>query len=65
MGSYGGALYLDSGGQTLPEISAHSGDILLTQGKDCKLRRPRPIPQANVWFETVWAEYRAARKGKC
>lgn len=59
MGSCGSALYLDADGAPLPENPAHSGDRLLTQNHACRLREPRPIPEADDWFETVWARFRA------
>lgn len=63
MGSYGGALYLDAAQTVLPENPAHSRDKLLTQNNACSLRKPFPIPEAEAWFETVWAKYRAAAPG--
>ncbi len=58
MGSYGGALYLDASGNVLPENPAHSQDRLITQDHICRLQKPLPIPEADIWFETVWAQYR-------
>ena len=58
MGSYGGALYLDASGNVLPENPAHSQDRLITQDHICRLQKPLPIPAADIWFETVWAQYR-------
>lgn len=58
MGSYGGALYLDASGNVLPENPAHSQDRLITQNHICRLQKPLPIPEADIWFETVWAQYR-------
>lgn len=58
MGSYGGALYLDASGNVLPENLAHSQDRLITQDHICRLQKPLPIPEADIWFETVWAQYR-------
>ena len=57
-GSYGGALYLDASGNVLPENPAHSQDRLITQDHICRLQKPLPIPEADIWFETVWAQYR-------
>lgn len=58
MGSYGGTLYLDASGNVLPENPAHSQDRLITQDHICRLQKPLPIPEADIWFETVWAQYR-------
>lgn len=58
VGSYGGALYLDASGNVLPENLAHSQDRLITQNHICRLQKPLPIPEADIWFETVWAQYR-------
>ena len=58
MGSYGGALDLDASGNVLPENPAHSQDRLITQNHICRLQKPLPIPEADIWFETVWAQYR-------
>ena len=58
MGSNGGALYLDASGNVLPENPAHSQDRLITQDHICRLQKPLPIPEADIWFETVWAQYR-------
>lgn len=61
MGSYGGALYLDASGNVLPENPAHSQDRLITQDHICRLQKPLPIPEADTWFETVWAQYLATQ----
>ena len=58
MGSYGGALYLDASGNVLPENPAHSQDRLITQDHICRLQKPLPIPEADIWLEKVWPQYR-------
>lgn len=50
MGSYGGALYLDASGNVLPENPAHSQDRLITQDHICRLQKPLPIPEADIWL---------------
>ena len=32
--------------------------VLETRPKGCSYREPRPLPERNLWFESVWREYR-------
>ena len=76
--SRGSALLLDEGGVSLPglpwKVRAYSDamiDRVLVTGlkgqggswvAENALRPVRPIPQRELWFETVWAWYREERK---
>lgn len=73
--SRGSALVLDEAGETLPGVPwkcrPHSGkmdgSVLVTElqmgnGMPCcdsTIRPVRPIPERDLWFENVWAAYRA------
>lgn len=75
--SRGSALVLDEGGATLPGVpwkcrpydSSMDGNVLETvltmqDGEpscESRLRPVRPIPERDLWFENVWAEYRAGK----
>ncbi|MHC1693837.1 MAG: FAD-binding protein [Eubacteriales bacterium] len=66
-GSVGGALIQVKNGTSvsgaLPEYTykigstAYKGYVLTTSGEDSRYGPVRPIPQAELWYETVWRRY--------
>jgi succinate dehydrogenase/fumarate reductase flavoprotein subunit len=75
--SRGSALVLDDEGEAFPGVpwkcrpysEAMDGNVLQTElsiesGRPvcrCGVRPVRPIPERDLWFENVWAEYRAGK----
>ena len=51
-GSYGGA-WIDDSGRSSPRPDA----AIITQWEKSYFEPVRPIPDADVWFETVWKDY--------
>lgn len=63
LGSCGSALVLDAKGNPLPACPEHGADILITGGGEPPhFEKPRPMPELDDWFETVWAAYNAREK---
>ena len=53
----GGCLVTDAPGCD----ARYAGDLLIQRGGETFWRPPRPLPEPDTWFESVWRDFNAAR----